>query len=109
MCMINNDSGSKSRDNNWVKHLDTIVNRIDEIIDKIVNKITGNIEKYNIKKLGVLTTYICKLIQKDMKNKQDKMEEERMKLLKNIVGGEEGHISQLTNHDKLKLLNDRLK
>lgn len=54
-----NDDGSKSRDNNWVNHLDTIVNRVDEIIDKIVNKVTGNIEKYGFKKLGVLATYIC--------------------------------------------------
>ena len=57
-CMINND-GSKSKDKNWVKHLDTIVNRVDEIVDNIVNKITGNAEKYSVKKLGVLTTYIC--------------------------------------------------
>ena len=67
-CMINND-GSKSKDNNWVNHLDTIVNRVEEIIEKIVNKVTANVEKYGFKKLGVLATYICQLIQKDMKYK----------------------------------------
>ena len=57
-CMIDND-GSKSRDNNWVKHLDSIVNRLEEILEKIVNKVTADPDKYSIRKMGVLATYIC--------------------------------------------------